>query len=420
MDRKKQIIISHPNGNANTRGALYGLQRKGLLYKYITSVAVFSYGTWSKVSRLPGLKSLRRKYYDDAIGEHVMCFPFKELGRQLCIKMGLGSLLKHETGVFCVDKECEYIDKKTAGVLRRLADNVDAVYGYEDVALCTFREAKRMGKVCIYDLPIGHWRAMRELLDGERKRLPEWAMTLGGFNDTDAKLARKDEELRLADKIYVASSFTKWSLKDYPGRLAEVEVIPYGFPPVNRNRRYEAFDNGRKIKALYVGGLSQRKGIAYVFEAMKGLEDRIDMTVVGSGNIDGCEALRDALQKVNYIPTLPHEEVLKLMAESDVFIFPSLFEGFGLVITEAMSQGTPVITTDRTCGPDIMTHGKDGWIVEAGTSEPIRNLLLSFIDNPGMLSQFGRNAMETAAKRPWKKYEDELAESVMRFLDNNQ
>lgn len=419
MDRKKQIIISHPNGNANTRGALYGLQRKGMLYKYITSIAVFSYGTWSKMSRLPGLKSLRRKHYDDTIGEHVVCFPFKELGRQLCIKMGLGSLLKHETGMFCVDKECEYIDKKTAGVLRCMADNVDAVYGYEDVALHTFREAKMQGKVCIYDLPIGHWRAMRELLDIERKKLPEWAVTLGGFNDTDAKLARKDEEIHLADKIYVASSFTKWSLKDYPGKLAEVEVIPYGFPPVNKNRTYESFEKGRKIKALYVGGLSQRKGIAYVFDAIRGLEHRIDMTVVGSGNVDGCKALRDALQKVRYIPTLPHDEVLRLMAESDVFIFPSLFEGFGLVITEAMSQGTPVITTDRTCGPDVMTNGKDGWIVEAGTSEPIRQLLLSFIDKPCLLSDVGHNAMETAAKRPWKKYEDELAESVERFLNNN-
>lgn len=418
MDRKKTIIISHPNGNANTRAAVYGLNRKGVLYKYVTSIAVFSSGLWQTVSNLPGLKAFKRKSYDDTIRKKTVCFPYKELGRQICIKFGINTLMTHETGMFCSDKESQYTDTRTADLLRRDADKVDAVYAYEDVALHTFREAKRLGKVCIYDLPIGHWRAMRELFESERTKNPDWAVTLGGFADSDEKLRRKDEELRLADRIYVASSFTKWSLKDYPGELADVEVIPYGFPPVNKNRIYRTFENGRKIKALYVGGLSQRKGLAYVFDAVKGLEDKIELTVVGRGNIDACKALKEALACVKYIPTLAHEEVLKLMAESDVFIFPSLFEGFGLVITEAMSQGTPVITTDRTCGPDIMTDGKDGWIVEAGTSAPIKELLLSFIDNPAKLETTGRHALETAAKRPWKKYEDELAESVEQFLNH--
>ena len=48
------------------------------------------------------------------------------------------------------------------------------------------------------------------------------------------------------------------------------------------------------------------------------------------------------------------------MKEHDVLIFPSLFEGFGLVITEAMAQGTPVITTDRTAGPDVISDNENG------------------------------------------------------------
>lgn len=415
MDKQKQIIISHPNGNANTRSAIYGINRKGMLYRYVTSVAVFSYGFWHSLALLPGLGMFMRKAYDDSIRGKTVCYPLKELGRQVCGKFNIKSLIRHETGVFCTDKEAEYIDNKTARILAKAKGEVNAVYCYEDVALHTFRKAKKQGKVCIYDLPIGHWRAMRELLDAERKYNPEWAMTLGGFSDSDAKLARKDEELRLADKIYVASSFTKWSLKDFPSPLADVEVIPYGFPPVNRQRTYEPLNN-RKIKVLYVGGLSQRKGISYIFEAVRGLEDHVVLTVVGRGNIDECLALRQALDNVNYIPSLSHDEVLKLMATQDVFIFPSLFEGFGLVITEAMSQGTPVITTNRTCGPDIMTHGKDGWIVEAGTSEPIRQLLEEFIANPSILKDAGMAAMKTAEQRPWTKYEDELAESVCKFL----
>ena len=107
------------------------------------------------------------------------------------------------------------------------------------------------------------------------------------------------------------------------------------------------------------------------------------------------------------------------MSEHDLLIFPSLFEGFGLVITEAMSQGTPVITTDRTCGPDIIIHGKNGWIVEAGVHQPIKELLERFIENPSILHEVGRNALNTASLRPWMSYEHELAVSVENYINEN-
>lgn len=411
-----KILLSHPNGNANVRGALYGLQDKGLLYRYITSVAVFSLGFWHCVAKLPGMKMFLRKSYDDNIQKKTICYPFKELGRQLASKLRLFFLTKHETGIFCTDKESEYIDKKTARYLERHHSNIDAVYCYEDVALYTFRKAKSLRKACIYDLPIGHWRAMRQLLTDEKEKNPDWAMTIGGFNDSDEKLAKKDEELRLADKIYVASSFTKKSLEFFPGELADIEVIPYGFPPINKNRKYVPL-NGRKLKLLYVGGLSQRKGISYVFETSETLKEYVELTIVGKGDIDGCPALEKALTQVRYIPTLPHDEILKLMAVSDILLFPSLFEGFGLVITEAMSQGTPVITTDRTCAPDIITNGVDGWIVETGSAQPIIKILKGIMSEPVLLATTGRAAMNTASKRPWNKYEEELAESVKQFLN---
>ena len=256
---------------------------------------------------------------------------------------------------------------------------------------------------------------MRELLSIEKERNPQWAITLGGFNDSEEKLKRKDEELLLADKIYVASTFTKKTLELFPVKLANVEVLPYGFPPVNKHRVYIPFD-GRKIKVLFVGGLSQRKGISYLFDAVEGLEDKIELTVVGRGNVEYCPQLKKALGKVNYIPSLSHDAVLELMAENDLFVFPSLFEGFGLVITEAMSQGTPVITTDRTCGPDIITHGKNGWIVEAGSHQPIKDLLELFIENPSIIHEVGRSALRTASLRPWVCYEEELSISIENFI----
>lgn len=413
----KKVTIYHPFGNANTRAAVDGIYKQGILESFHTCIACFKGSLLYKLSSFGPLKEFRRRCFSSFLQNKTITHPFKELGRQIAPKIKFKSLTAHEKGIFCVDNICHDLDNKVAKYIQKYKGKIDGVYAYEDCALKTFNTAKSNDIKCIYDLPIGYWRSMRSLLNEERTKNSEWAITLGGFNDSDKKLQRKDTELKLADKIYVASSFTKKTLEMYPGKLADIEVIPYGFPPVNTQRKYDDIQN-RKIRVLFVGGLSQRKGLSYFFEAIKGLEDKIEATVVGRGNLDACPALKKALSKVNYIPSLPHDKILKLMATQDLFIFPSLFEGFGLVITEAMSQGTPVITTDRTCGPDIMNNGIDGWVVKAGETKPIRDLLVTFISNPPILIKAGQAAMHTASQRPWSVYEKELAESVNKFLND--
>jgi glycosyltransferase involved in cell wall biosynthesis len=104
------------------------------------------------------------------------------------------------------------------------------------------------------------------------------------------------------------------------------------------------------------------------------------------------------------------------MRESDVLVFPSLFEGFGQVITEAMAQGTPVITTERTAGPDIIQHGKNGWLIKAGSVNSLKEMLEGIIANPGMIETVGKAALETARQRPWSEYGKELAGVVEKTI----
>jgi glycosyltransferase involved in cell wall biosynthesis len=239
---------------------------------------------------------------------------------------------------------------------------------------------------------------------------------LTGFGDSERKLARKDEELRLADIIFVASSFTAKTLEDYSGKLAPVKVIPYGFPTVNPTRNYEKVNNSKPLKLLFVGGLSQRKGIADIFAAVQNLGKKVELTVVGRKATENCIALNNALSKHKWIPSLPHSEILKLMSMHDVLLFPSLFEGFGLVITEAMSQGTPVITTDRTAGPDLIENGKNGWIVDAGSTEKLQDCIEEILTRRADVPEIGREAMNTAQKRPWEVYGQELSKAISEYL----
>ncbi|MEO6520470.1 MAG: glycosyltransferase family 4 protein [Mucilaginibacter sp.] len=408
-----KVLLSHPTGNAFARAAALGLYKADMLAGFRTTVATFPGNIFDRISVLPPFSEFKRRQYDPLLQPLTKSWPLLELGRFAASKAGLKSLTQHETGSLSVDAVYHDIDKRVAKSLKNTLKKGDAVYAYEDGALFSFREAKRLGIKSLYDLPIGYWRTARKLLDVERDRWPEWVPTLTGFGDSEEKLALKDEEILLADHIFVASTFTANTLKDYPGKLAPVKVIPYAFPPVYSSREYVSFNN-RSLKVLFVGGLSQRKGIADLFAAVESIGNKVELTVVGRKASDSCPALDKELSKCRWIPSLPHQEVLKLMREHDVLVFPSLFEGFGLVITEAMSQGTPVITTDRTAGPDLIKHGENGWLIEAGSTQALKQAIEELLYSPEIIESAGRAAMATARLRTWEIYGQELAEAIIK------
>lgn len=406
-------IFSNPTGNANARAAARGLLDKHMLNEFHTTIASFPGSVLDNLGSIKPFSEIRRRRFDPELKPVIKTWPLLEAARLLSLKTGLSNLVQHEKGLFCVDAVCQNLDKHVAASLKRLSRRgVGAVYAYEDGAYFSFREAKKWNLACLYDLPIGYWRTSRKLLLPERERWPEWVPTMAEFLDSDEKLNRKDDELRLADKIFVASSFTASTLADFPGKLAPVKIIPYGFPAPASNRIYHSAGNKRPLKLLFVGGLSQRKGIADLFQAVKPFGKNIELTLVGHKGSNNCPALDNALSNHNWIPSLPNADILSLMKEQDILIFPSLFEGFGLVITEAMSQGTPVITTERTAGPDFIEHGSNGWLTEAGSADAITTTIESILQRPEMIEKAGRAAMETARKRSWDVYGRELAEAI--------
>ncbi|MHB8208751.1 glycosyltransferase family 4 protein [Mucilaginibacter sp.] len=409
-----KLILSHPTGNSNVRAAVNGFAEANLLGEFDTTIANFQGSYLDKLSNLSFFSEIKRRTYHTSIEPFTRTSPFWEIGRLVSSKLGFNNLVSQENA-FSIDSVYSNLDKGVSFKLKKLKKNgINSVYAYEDGALFSFREAKKIGIDCFYDLPIGYWRSAQKLLSNERERWPEWIDTLPGFKNSEEKLKRKDEELILADRIFVASSFTANTLKEFPGKLAPVEIIPYGFPPVFNDRKYTPIQ-GRPLKLLFVGGLSQRKGIADLFQAVENIGKHVELTVVGRKSNNNCKPLNEALTKHKWIPSLPHDQILMLMRKHDVLVFPSLFEGFGMVITEAMSQGTPVITTERTVGPDLINNFENGWLINAGSTESLQLMIENIIDNPGSIEKNGKAAMETARMRPWLIYGNELATAMLKF-----
>jgi glycosyltransferase involved in cell wall biosynthesis len=242
-------------------------------------------------------------------------------------------------------------------------------------------------------------------------------MTLNGNLDSPGKTARKDAELRQANLVTVASSFTQRTLEQAPDFTGTVVRIPYGAPRLDvsaperiRSARTE------KLRVLFVGSLGQRKGLSYLFDAVRKLGSAVELTVIGSRPLTPCPALDQELARVRWIASCSHREVLAEMAANDVFVFPSLFEGFGLVLLEAMAMGLPIITTPHTAGPDLITDGVEGFIVPIRSSQAITERLERLRLDPELRVAMSEQARVRARQFTWENYGHALAESVSAVL----
>jgi glycosyltransferase involved in cell wall biosynthesis len=406
------FVLSHPTGNANLRAVAEALHRHGLLDQFHTTLADGAGLTGRLLASLAAETSARRRFALPAKKIHL--HPWRELFRQIAPKVGLAQLVRHEYGWASIDRVYQSLDRAVAQSLE--SSGVSGVYQYEDGALQTFTAATRLGLTCAYDLPIAYWRLGRAIQEEEAALRPEWAMTLEALCDSSEKLERKDRELALADAVFCASTFTARSLDAFPGGLGKpVHQVAYGSPtrPLSQQRRMRPKKG--PLQLLFVGGLSQRKGLSYLFAAVELLGQSVELTVIGRRPKVACPALDRALAKHRHIESLPHSGILEAMEASDLFVFPSIFEGFGLVLLEAMGRGVPCITTPNTAGPDIITDGVDGYIVPIRDVDAIVGRVEYLRQDRDALAAMSAAALATSEKMTWECYGNETVQYLQEL-----
>ncbi len=409
------IILSHPTANQNVRQTALALAKAGQLEEFWTCVNWRQGGLLDRSLGACGRlrNELRRRSFPAELAPFLHTFSWREWGRQFAGQAGWNSLTKEETGIFSVDAVYLSLDRRVA---RRLAQPLRSrsVYAYDAGALETFRAAKARGLTCIYEHPIIYWRKVREFQREEAELHPEWAGTLGALADSDEKLARKDEELSLADLIITASSFSRESLASAPRISAPIRVIPYGTDSLGIEPARKV--STEKLRVLFVGSLTQAKGLGYLLEAVAPLGDAIDLTLVGR-RVSEAMPTPAMLAPHRWIPSLPHDELLAEMSRQDVLVLPSLHEGFGLVMSEAMSRGLVVITTLHTAGPDLITDGTDGFIVPIRSTAAIEEKLALLARDRELLAALQVAAQRQAAGRTWKNYRQAIVQVAREVME---
>jgi teichuronic acid biosynthesis glycosyltransferase TuaC len=161
---------------------------------------------------------------------------------------------------------------------------------------------------------------------------------------------------------------------------------------------------------LTVGYLIERKATSFLIDAVARLRDAgrlAHLAIVGEGRLRATLAAQAATlgvaDRVHFLGQLPHERVLALMARAQLFALPSWNEAFGLVYTEAMAQGTPVVACRGEGPQDFIEDGVSGHLVPARDAGALAGVIARVLDDPGAAAAVGEAGRTVARELTWKR-----------------
>jgi len=270
-----------------------------------------------------------------------------------------------------------------------------------------------------------HPTRMRKILQAELDLHPECAESLN--KEWELALPREDfeqltGETGMAEHWIAASSFTRETLVESGVPQDRIHVVPYG-ADLERLRpcpQRRARPGTRRLRLLFVGTINQRKGIKYLLDALALLPpDQVELLVCGRV-VDDLKIFEPFREQVEIRPSVSAEGLLDAYQSSDVFVFPSLAEGFGHVLLEAMACGLPVVSTTRTGARDLIRPSMDGFLVEPGSAIDLAARIEEFLLHPQWRVEMGEAARRRAEEFTWTRFRASIAEIVSAILRQPQ
>lgn len=291
---------------------------------------------------------------------------------------------------------------------RRVKGDEDVLVAFAAFALHTVRAAKPYGIVTILERSSVHILHQQALLEEEYAR---WGL---GPPRLDSRLVQKQVwEYGEADIICVPSTFARDSFLARGVPPHRLLCIPLGVDIT----RYHPNPKADSVFRIVAGGLSLQKGLPYLLEAVADLpEHGVELVLAGRIADDVRHLVARHGRPIRHVGVLSAREMSTLYAQSSVMVLPSVQDGFGLVILEAMASGLPVICSVHTAGPDVVRHGQDGYVVPSRDSAAIRDHLLHLYENEEERRQMGRAARQRASEFSLEAYGDRVVEGYTRLL----
>ncbi len=227
--------------------------------------------------------------------------------------------------------------------------------------------------------------------------------------------------LRQANAVIALTEDMKTEARKFCNR--EILVIPNGVDPeefglLSKSKARQKLKlqvDGKII--IFVGNLRQIKGVQYLIKAMNIIKQectKAQLLLVGDGEErESLESLVNTLkmkQCVSFIGAIPNENVSDYLCASDIFVLPSLSEGFPITFLEAMACGLPIVATRVRGLLEIISEEKNGFLVEPRNSTQIAEKVIFILHNDRIHDQISRNNKKYAYYYSWKRITGKLEE----------
>lgn len=348
-------------------------------------------------------KYLRKRYHPPLDSQHVRIRPIPSA----VMRVGTKLARTNESRSRLVFWHNLQFDRWVA---RRLPGFGNLVFGYESASLLTFRRAQELGIPRVLYQPIACAETAIELLDEEKRRFPALAGSLRYNWFPENELARRREERLLANAVVCASGFTKKTLIAAGTEANKIIVEPYGVDQSVFAPSAEKFDN---FSVIWASSFTQTKGIGYLLEALaRKPVPGIELVLAGYPYGSDAVALYEDRVRVRRLGHISRTELAGVMRRCHAHVFPTLVEGFGRNIIEAMASGLPVITTPNSAGPDLIEDGKTGFIIPIRDVDAICEKLVWISQHPDDAAEMGERARARVSSLTQSDYRRRFSQQI--------
>lgn len=312
-----------------------------------------------------------------------------------------------------------WFDKRLRSTLQHL-EQFDIFTGWAHYFLDSIDAIRKKTKLIITESGSCHIEEHERLIVAESARL---GLPTNHLNS--ANRVKILQEYQASDYIMTPSAFAKESFlkKGFPEK--KILKIPYG---MDIDFFYKEETPHTKpadfFRLIFVGQLQISKGIHILLEAWRRLKlppTKTELLLVGNlqRDIKLLLAKTELPEGARIVAGVSREELKKLYFSSSAFVLPSIQDGFGLVIGEAMASGLPVIASTHTGAPEIITNEHDGLLVEAGSVGALEDAIEKLYKDHAFREKIAQQGKERIKFFTWQRYGKEIISTYQSLLDNH-
>jgi glycosyltransferase involved in cell wall biosynthesis len=405
----QRVVVVH-RGARDGYEVAAGLARAGLLERLVTDLYWSGDHTWTSMLPARFRRALAKRNHPSLRASLVRQIPVSGLTSFLLEKISALPFALRRHAIRSTDSTLGKVAGRLAAETNSLLLSY-SYYGYDAFQSC--------GQPGVLFQLHPHPLSVRRILEQELADHPDCAVSL--CREWELSLPEKDfdrlvAESRMAKQFLVASSFTRQTLIENGTPPPSIRVIPYGVDL----RRFAPPENPREISGplqlLFVGTITQRKGIKYLLDALRLLGPApLELTVCGRV-ADDLTMFKPFEKQVRIRASVGLPELLAAYRKADLFVLPSVAEGFGHVLLEALASGLPILSTTHTAAPDLIEEGREGFVIEPRRPDLIAARIEWALENRRELIDMQFAARSKAEQFTWDRFQQSIVEAVRGFL----